>query len=69
MNNIFKSTMIMALGFVAFTACEDDNDSNPTITQPTAFEIYLQPSIDGNANLDLEKTTDPIELSWSQPTP
>lgn len=69
MNNIFKSTMIMALGFVAFTACEDDNDSNPTIVQPTAFEIYLQPSIDGNVNLDLEKTTDPIVLSWSQPTP
>ena len=59
----------MALGFVAFTACEDDNDSNPTIVQPTAFEIYLQPSIDGNVNLDLEKTTDPIVLSWSQPTP
>lgn len=69
MNNILKSTMIMALGFVAFTACEDDNDSNPTIVQPTAFEIYLQPSIDGNVNLDLEKTTDPIVLSWSQPTP
>ena len=57
--------MIMALGFVAFTACEDDNDSNPTITQPTKF-VLNEPAITGN--IDLEKTST-IALTWSQPTP
>ena len=57
--------MIMALGFVAFTACEDDNDSNPTIAQPTKF-VLNEPAIVGN--IDLEKTAT-IALTWSQPTP
>ncbi|MBR2235635.1 MAG: SusE domain-containing protein, partial [Prevotella sp.] len=65
MKAIFKSTMIMALGFVAFTACEDDNDSNPTIAQPTKF-VLNEPAIVGN--IDLEKTAT-IALTWSQPTP
>jgi hypothetical protein len=55
----------MALGFVAFTACEDDNDSNPTIAQPTKF-VLNEPAIVGN--IDLEKTAT-IALTWSQPTP
>ena len=42
--------MIMALGFVAFTACEDDNDSNPTIAQPTKF-VLNEPAIVGNIDL------------------
>ena len=53
MKALFKSTMILALGFVAFTACEDDNDSNPTIAQPTKF-VLNEPAITGN--IDLEKT-------------
>ena len=57
--------MILALGFVAFTACEDDNDSNPTIAQPTKF-VLNEPAITGN--IDLEKTAT-IALTWSQPTP
>lgn len=65
MNNIFKSTMIMALGFVAFTACEDDNDSNPTIANPTAF-VLNEPAVTGY--VDMEKSAT-VTLTWSQPTP
>ncbi len=65
MKTIFKSTMIMALGFVAFTACEDDNDSNPTIAQPNKF-VLNEPAVTGN--IDLEKSAT-IALTWSQPTP
>lgn len=57
--------MILALGLVAFTACEDDNDSNPTLAQPTSF-VLNEPTINGN--IDLEKTAT-IALTWSQPTP
>ena len=57
--------MIMALGFVAFTACEDDNDSNPTIAQPRTF-VLNEPAITGN--IDLQKSAT-IALTWSQPTP
>ena len=70
MKTRFKSTILLAaVGLSLFTSCKDDNESNPTLTQPTAFEIYLQPSFDGKVNLDLEKTEAPLVLSWSQPTP
>ena len=57
--------MMLALGLVAFTACEDDNDSNPTIAQPTAF-VLNEPAITGF--VDMEKTPT-VTLTWSQPTP
>ena len=57
--------MMLALGLVAFTACEDDNDSNPTIAQPNAF-VLNEPAITGF--VDMEKTPT-VTLTWSQPTP
>jgi hypothetical protein len=65
MKTIFKSTLILAMGAFVFAACEDDNDSNPTLAQPTAF-VLNEPAITGN--IDLEKTPT-IALTWSQPTP
>ncbi len=65
MKTIFKSTLILAMGALVFASCEDDNDSNPTIAQPTAF-VLNEPAITGN--IDLEKTST-IVLTWSQPTP
>ena len=47
-----------------FTACSDDNDSNPTLIQPTGFTLntpaYVNETVDLNA-------TDEMQLSWSQP--
>ena len=65
MKTIFKSTMMLALGLLAFTACEDDNDSNPTLAQPTAF-VLNEPAISDNIFLE---STAAIPLTWSQPTP
>lgn len=47
-----------------FTACSDDNDSNPTLTQPTEFKLNTPAYI--NEAISLE-TTDALPLSWSQP--
>ena len=67
MKTIFKSTILLAVaGLSLFTSCKDDNESNPTLTQPTTF-VLNEPSINGT--IDLEKTTAPIVLTWSQPTP
>ncbi len=52
------------LGCVAFTACEDDNDSNPVVQQPTTFELNT-PSLSGNV-YDLENTST-IRLTYKQP--
>ena len=67
MKTLFKSTILLAAaGLMVFTSCKDDNDSNPTLTQPTTF-VLNEPSINGI--IDLKKTTAPIVLTWSQPTP
>ena len=67
MKTIFKSTILLAVaGLSLFTSCKDDRDSNPTLTQPTTFVLN---ELSVNGNIDLEKTTAPIVLTWSQPTP
>lgn len=66
MKTIFKSTLLLAVaGLSLLTSCKDDNDSNPTLTQPTEF-VLNQPAINGN--LDLERSIT-FTLTWSQPTP
>lgn len=46
------------------TSCSDDNDSNPTLIQPTEF-VLNEPAITGST-VDLGLSTG-IDLSWSQP--
>ena len=65
MKKIFSYAMLLLCGTLAFTACSDDNDSNPTLVQPTEFSLF-QPSV-GTAAVDLEKSQS-VELSWSLPT-
>ncbi len=66
MKTLFKPTILLAAaGLFLLTSCEDDNESNPTIAQPTTF-VLNQPAINGN--IVLEKTQ-AISLTWSQPTP
>ena len=67
MKTIFKSTILLAVaGLSLFTSCKDDRDSNPTLTQPTTF-VLNEPAVNGT--IDLERTSAPIVLTWSQPTP
>ncbi len=47
-----------------FASCSDDNDSNPTLIQPTEFKLNTPEYI--NSTIDLERSTG-LELTWSQP--
>ncbi len=58
-------SMLLLAGAFALTACEDDNDSNPTLQQPTQF-VLNNPAITGNVDLYRSVT---VGLSWSQPRP
>ena len=40
---------------MAFTSCSDDNDSNPTLIQPTEFKLN-ELTLDANALIDLEES-------------
>jgi len=66
MKKIFSYAMLLLIGTFAMTACDDDNDSNPTLTQPTEF--VLNNPTTGSAAVDLSKSS-AIDLAWSQPTP
>lgn len=63
MKNI-KILTLALVGLLAFTACDDDNDSNPVIQQPTTFQLNT-PALGGNL-YDLEHTTR-ISLTCQQP--
>ena len=55
----------LLLGIISlFASCSDDNDSNPTLIQPTEFTLNTPEYI--NSTIDLEKSTG-LELTWSQP--
>lgn len=57
--------MLVGLGMVAVTGCSDDNDSNPKLHQPTSFTLNTPAT--SELAIDLAATSDPIELTWSQP--
>lgn len=62
-----KKLNILALAFASmltFTACESDNDSNPTVQQPSTFQLNT-PALAGNV-YDLESSTN-IKLTCQQP--
>ena len=68
MKRIYRNAMlaIMAVAALSFMGCKDDNESNPTLTQPTQF-VLNNPAL-ADAHIDLAKS-ETIELTWSQPTP
>ena len=55
--------MLLA-GIFALTSCEKDQDSNPTLLQPTEF-VLNEPAL--GATVDLETATVFNTLTWSQP--
>lgn len=56
-------TLLLA-GLAMFTACTDDRDSNPTVQQPSTFELNM-PALGGGV-YDLANT-DSIRLTYEQP--
>ncbi len=64
MKKIIKSALLLLCGVVLFTACETDNDSNPTLLQPTTFTLNT-PAY-SSALIDLSRATG-IPFTWSQP--
>ena len=44
MKNIIKSALFLLCSVCLFTACEDDNDSNPTLMRPTTFKLNTRGS-------------------------
>lgn len=64
MKKYIKSTLLMLCGLALFTACSDDNGSNPVLEEPTAF--VLNPSPLENVTVDLAKSST-ITLTCSQP--
>jgi len=65
MKNIIKSTLLLLCGVCLFTACSDDNDSNPTLTSPTQF-VLNTPAIAANNTIDLANSGY-LTLTCSQP--
>lgn len=64
MNKIFTLGLVLTAATSLFTACADDNDSNPTLVQPTEFR--LNSPIYASQLLDL-RTSKHLSLTWSQP--
>ncbi len=64
MNNKILLGSALVVLTTAFTSCSDDNDSNPTLIQPTEFVLNTPSYI--NQTIDLEQSTS-LALSWSQP--
>ena len=64
MKNIIKSTLLMLAAGLMFTACSDDNDSNPTLLKPSTFALNT-PAY-ANQVIDLGSSST-VNFTWSQP--
>ena len=64
MKNILKSALLLLCSVCIFTACEDDNDSNPTLVMPSTFQLNT-PAY-SQALTDLATSTT-LPFTWSQP--
>ena len=62
MKKIFLSSLMLLSMALVFTACNDDRDSNPTLTQPTTFTLNNPV----NVQVDLAESTS-IPFAWTQP--
>ncbi len=62
MKKILLSSLMLLSMALMFTACEDDNGSNPTLVQPTTFALNNPV----NKLVDLFEST-AIPFEWSQP--
>lgn len=58
------SMLLVALCGLFFASCDDDNDSNPTLTQPTAFTLNTPALADQYVELTESGT---LAVKWSQP--
>ena len=66
MKKIHSYAMLLLAGMFTMTSCSDDNDSNPTLVQPTEFVLNAPAAASGT--IDLQKSQS-VVLSWSQPVP
>lgn len=64
MKHIFKSALLLLMTVCLFAACDDDHDSNPTLTAPTEFRLNT-PALE-NTPIDLANSSK-IILTCSQP--
>ena len=64
MKKILKSALLIMMGLVMFTSCEDDNDSNPIVKTPTEFRLNT-PAL-AATNIDLTNSS-AIVFTCSQP--
>lgn len=58
--------LLSTLALSMFTACETDDDSNPTLKEPTSFVLNVPPYAANNV-YDLSVTDAVVELTCSQP--
>ena len=64
MKKIFSFAVMLLAGATLFTACESDNDSNPTMKSPTTFVLNTPIMTSTTVDLANSKT---IDFNWSQP--
>jgi len=62
--NMFVGCMVCCSAVAALTACSDDNDSNPSLIQPTGFTLNTPAYVSETVDL---ATTGELKLTWSQP--
>lgn len=64
MNNKLLQGALLLCTACLITACSDDNDSNPTLIQPTEFTLNTPAYVSETVDL---LTTNALTITWSQP--